>query len=202
MKDLEKNLKRNISELYNTAQAEIIRKDKMIAQLRKELDDLTFKRKTVYNHDDELLPFHKRPKHEPPSELYSSRVKSRIEFPNNVHRGGDRYSTGRHRSYDNTYYRTRDYNRSSSVNKTYTENQYQESYRHPGYNEEYPKKRNYEQSTSTEKTISNKPAEKIDLIPEDIKVERKIKRDVCAVPIKIEKKIKADEGISLNNLKV
>lgn len=44
MKDKEINLKKNISELFNTAKLEIKRKDNIIADLRRQLDDYAFRR--------------------------------------------------------------------------------------------------------------------------------------------------------------
>lgn len=51
MKKIEENLKRNISELYKTAKTEIARKDRIIAELRTELDNLLFRRKNRYISD-------------------------------------------------------------------------------------------------------------------------------------------------------
>lgn len=44
MKETENNLKKNISELFNTAKSEIQRKDEVIADLRRKLDDFAFRR--------------------------------------------------------------------------------------------------------------------------------------------------------------
>lgn len=47
MKKTQENLSRNISELYKTAKLEIERKDRMIADLRRKLDDYVLRRQQV-----------------------------------------------------------------------------------------------------------------------------------------------------------
>ncbi|KAF2900259.1 hypothetical protein ILUMI_05927 [Ignelater luminosus] len=52
MKKIEQNLKRNISELYKTAKTEIARKDRMIAELRSQLENVQFRRNSRYVSDN------------------------------------------------------------------------------------------------------------------------------------------------------
>ncbi|KRT86418.1 hypothetical protein AMK59_1137 [Oryctes borbonicus] len=71
MKEIQKNLSRNISELFKTAKIEIQRKDRTIAELRQEIDDL------ILNKGGNFKRF-KRQLHEKEADDHTKRFKSNV----------------------------------------------------------------------------------------------------------------------------
>ncbi|KAG5890246.1 hypothetical protein JTB14_030173 [Gonioctena quinquepunctata] len=63
LKVIQENLARNISSLFLTAKAELARKDRIIDELRNQLDDVLFRRKRK-DWNDPPMPFPKRGRHE------------------------------------------------------------------------------------------------------------------------------------------
>lgn len=116
MKQTEVNLLTNISSLFKTAQMEISRKDRVIAELRSDLDNMIFRRGTTNNakREAEASPVHisKRIKEEPQKDKEKSN-----ERYNNDKKSGSYRIEQRRRSRSRS--RGREKRRSHSRNRYY-----------------------------------------------------------------------------------